>query len=113
MATSLSVRKEGPLNVRIDQDGHSLSVRASGEVDISNAKFLEEELRRVLVCDAPLIILELDKVDFIDSTGLRVLLWCAGHSRENGNRVRMRLGSDAVRRMVELTGVESALPQTA
>ena len=113
MATSLSAREKGGLSIRIDQDGHSLSVRASGEIDIANSKFLEEELRRVFVCDAPLIVLDLDSVDFIDSTGLRVLLWGATRSRENGNRLRIRLGSRAVRRMVELSGLGPALPLTA
>jgi anti-anti-sigma factor len=111
MAT-ISVRKKGLLTVRIDQDVRPLSVRASGEIDISNARFLEEELRRAFSVDAPLILLDLGQVDLIDSTGLRVLLWAAEHSHENGNRLRIRNGSAAVRKVVEASGVGRLLAMT-
>jgi len=112
MATSISVRQEGLLTVRVDQEGDSLLVRASGEIDIASAKMLEEELRRALSCDASPIALDLAEVSFIDSTGLRVLLWAAERSRENGNHLRMRNGSAAVRRAIQVTGVERSLPVT-
>jgi anti-sigma B factor antagonist len=66
-----------------------------------------------LSCDASPVVLDLGEVDFIDSTGLRVLLWGAERSRQNGNRLRMRNESAAVRRVIEVSGVESLLPLTA
>ena len=109
-APSLSVRQEGLLTVRIDRVDESLVVRASGLIDIASAKLLEDELRRTMATDASPIVLDLGKVDFIDSTGLRVLLWAAARSREDGNDLRMRDGSAAVRKVFEVSGVESLLP---
>lgn len=110
MAASVSVRKDGRLTVRIEQHGNSLVVRALGELDIATANSLDEELRRVWYCDASPILLDLGEVDFLDSVGMRSLLAVAKHSRENGNRLRIRLGSGAVRRVIEVSGVERPLP---
>ena len=93
-------------------------VRASGELDLASAKMLEEELRRTMAVrritasDASPIVLDLGKVDFIDSAGLGVLLWAAEHSREDRNRLRIREGSAAVRKIFEVKGVQGMLPLT-
>src|SRR5215212_11482598 len=80
-----------------------LLVRALGELDIATADALDEELRRVWYCDASPMILDLGKVDFIDSMGLRTLLAVAKHSRENGDRLRIRPPPAAVRRVIEVS----------
>jgi anti-anti-sigma factor len=49
-------------------------------------------------------------VSFIDSMGLRTLVWAARHS---GDSLRIRTGSSPVRRIIELTGVERWLPLIA
>ena len=110
MAASVSVRKDGGLTVRIEQDGDSLLVQALGELDIATADALDEELRRVWYCDASPMILDLGEVDFLDSMGLRTLLAAAKHSPENADRLRIRLGPGAVRRVIDVSGVERSLP---
>ena len=110
MAASVSVRKDGGLTVRIEQDGDSLLVRASGELDIATASTLDEELRRVSYCDAAPIILDLGELDFLDSMGLRTVLAAAKHSRETGDRLRIRPDSAAVRRVITVSGLERSLP---
>jgi anti-sigma B factor antagonist len=110
VAASVSVRKDGRLTVRITQDGNSLVVRALGELDIATANILDEELRRVWYCDASPILLDLADVDFLDSVGVRSLLAVAKHSRENGDRVRIRIASAPIRRVIEVSGVERSLP---
>ena len=113
MATSISVRKHGGLTVRIDQDGYSLAVRAVGELDIASAPALEDSLVHALESGASSIVLDLIGVTLIDPTGLRVLLWAAAHSDENGDRFRINSGSAGIRRLLELTHAEPALPLTA
>jgi stage II sporulation protein AA (anti-sigma F factor antagonist) len=113
MGPPISVREEGQLVVRIDQGRDALLVRASGEIDLASAGMLGEELGRAWDADASFIVLDLGGVDFIDSTGLQVLLRAAERSREDGNRLSVWLGpAAAVRRLVELSGVEGALPLT-
>ena len=107
---AVSTRKDGRLTVRVEQDGDSLVVRALGELDIATANSLDEELRRVWYCDAAPILLDLGEVEFLDSVGVRSLLAVAKHSRETGNRVRIRQDSAAVRRVITVSGLEGSLP---
>jgi anti-sigma B factor antagonist len=110
MTTPLSVRHQGLLTLLIERDGDALVLRAVGEIDIATAKALDEELRRALSCDASPIVLDLGKVEFLDSIGLQVLLLGAERSRQNGNRLRIRNESAAVRKVIAVSGVEPALP---
>ena len=89
MGTSGRVFKEAKLRVHVEQDGEALVVRASGELDLSNAKKLEAELRRAIGGDASEVILDLGGVSFIDVAALRGLLLMAKQSLRNGGRLRL------------------------
>jgi anti-anti-sigma factor len=112
LANSISVRKHGPLTVRFEQDRNSIVLRAVGDLDIASAPGLEHSLLHVLESAAPSIVLDLTAVSLIDPVGLRVLLWAAGRSREDGNRLRIDCGSPAVRQLIDLTGSGRELPVT-
>ena len=108
-----SIQKDGPLGIEADRDGDSLVVRALGEVDISTAPTLESSLKWAEEQDASAITLDLTQVRFMDSMGLHVLLSAAAYSREHGDRLRIDVGSGAVRKLIELTGTGDALPLSA
>ena len=56
----------------------------------------------------------LDQLDFLDASGVRLLLDLAQRSRRNGRRLRIKPGnSPQVRRVLELTGVVEHLPLEA
>ena len=110
MGTSAPIQSDGPLAVHIEQDEATLVARVVGELDIATAGLLDEALQRVWRRDASLIILDLGAVGFIDSKGLQVLLAAAKHSRENGDRLRIRRGAEVVDRVIRLSGAEGFLP---
>jgi anti-sigma B factor antagonist len=99
-----------PLSIDLDPDGDALTVRATGELDIATTAALEKALRDAFEGDAASIILDVAELRFIDSMGLRTLLWAAEHSRERDNRLSIRCGSGAVHRLIELTGTKRSLP---
>jgi anti-anti-sigma factor len=103
------VGEEGVLIVRVEQDGDALVVRASGEVNLTNAKTLEAELRRAIDGGASAVVLDLDGVGFIDTVGLRVLLLIAKQARRNGVLLSRLRGSPSVERLIEKSGVEGLL----
>ena len=113
MATSISVRKHGGLTIRIDRAGESLAVRAAGELDIASAPALEDSLLHALESGASSIVLDLTSVGFIDSAGMRMVLWAAGRSDQKEDRLRTRCGACVTRRMLGLTGRGHALPPVA
>jgi anti-sigma B factor antagonist len=90
--------------MRIEQRGDSLVLRATGELDAASAPGLEHSLLHALESAASLVVLALTAVTFIDPSGLRVLLWAAGRSREDWNRLRIDCGSPAVRQLIEMAG---------
>ena len=110
MGDSDRLREDGQLTVHVEPDGEELLVRAFGELDLSNARTLEVELRRALGADGPGVILDLSGLSFIDSTGLRVLLLMAKQSSRNGDGLCILRGSEAVERAIEVAGVEDLLP---
>lgn len=79
------------------------SVQVSGEVDMLTAPQMEHVLRDACA-QAPLVVLDLSAVSFIDSSGLHVLVDAAGRARESGTRMVMIGASRALESLLVLTG---------
>jgi anti-sigma B factor antagonist len=81
----------------------------SGELDLAAAPSLEEELDRVFGSEVELIVLDLKGLDFIDSTGLSVLV--RGHQRaqESGREFGLVNPTSQVERLLTLTGLADRL----
>lgn len=75
-----------------------------GELDLSTAPWLEAQLALALASSAPRVIVELDRVTFIDAHGLRVLVRHAS-SPEYGERLQIEQPSFPVQRMFALSGL--------
>lgn len=101
--------------VRVEQDGDGLAVHVAGELDIATAPALESALLGALESEAAPILLDLEQVSFIDSMGLRVLVWATRECRADGNPDRLRIdcGPGPVRRMLELYGLDRSVPVIA
>jgi anti-anti-sigma factor len=109
LGTSYRVREDGSLTIRVERAGDTLVVRALGEVDLATTKTFEGELRRALGCDVAAVFLDLGKLDFIDSTGLRALLSVAKRSRTSKNRLWILPPSAPVQRVIEQSGLAAYL----
>jgi anti-sigma B factor antagonist len=110
VANPISVRRHGPLTIRIEHDRDTVVLRAVGELDIAGAPGLEHSLLYALESSASSIVLDLRAVSFIDSAGQRLLMWAADRTRQDGDRPRIECGSPAVRQLIELTGSGRELP---
>ena len=86
-------------------DTHLITV--VGEIHVSTAPRFSEELGRTIESGSPTIVLDLSDVDFIDSTGLSVLL--NGLRRVTRQRGRMVLvaTNPTVLRLFEITRLDS------
>jgi anti-sigma B factor antagonist len=83
-----------------------LVVRITGEVDMSNAASVQEAVDQVTGTDVEHLVFDLGGLEFIDSSGLAVLLAAA----QKVPSVRLRNPSPIVRRVVEVTGLSETLP---
>jgi anti-anti-sigma factor len=84
-----------------------LTVR--GELDLHTAPELEQALAEEAAKGGTLI-LDMEGVSFIDSTGIRVLLLSWQESQRDGFDLRLTRGSDTVMRALELVGLVDELP---
>ena len=103
-----------PFAVHSERTNGSRRIRLLGELDLSVIESVDREMRRAEASDAPRIVLDLGELEFMDASGVRLLLQLSVRSASNGNRLRI-MGSRApqVRRVLELTGADDALPLTA
>ncbi len=81
-------------------------VRIIGEVDMSNTDVLRETIDPIMASDVDHLIFDLGELQFIDSSGLTVLLAAA----QKLPQVQLRNPSPIVRRIIEVTGLGEVLP---
>ncbi|MGV1050223.1 MAG: STAS domain-containing protein [Solirubrobacterales bacterium] len=100
----------GPLKLRMTQYGDTAMIQLSGELDLANAGAVERELQTALANDSGRVVLDLGDLDFIDSTGIALLVTVAGEDNGDGRVRFLRSRAAAVNRVLELTGVAERLP---
>ena len=75
-----------------------------GELDLSAAPDFTDWLARAGASPAPAIVVDLDRVTFMDSAGVHALLQFSVSER-NRDRLGVTRGSPQVRRLLEVTGL--------
>jgi anti-sigma B factor antagonist len=100
----------GELRLTSERDGDAHVIAVSGELDLANGNELQRELLRVEATDARSIVVDLSGLQFMDSTGIRVLLSADARSRADSDRLTLLRGPAAVQRVLEITGVVDLLP---
>jgi anti-sigma B factor antagonist len=105
-----TLTRPGELEMTSEREGDMHVIALAGELDLANARELEQELLRVEATDAQAIVVNLARLRFMDSTGIRVLLGAEARSRRDSDRLVLLRGPAAVQRAFELTGVADLLP---
>jgi anti-sigma B factor antagonist len=84
--------------------------RIRGEVDMSNAELLADELSS-RVGEAPWLVLDLSECDYLDSAGLSVIARIHARCRARGAQLRIVVPSSAatVDRVLAITGMDGIL----
>ncbi len=80
-----------------------------GELDLAVADEFRQELMRALTLDGQRVVLDLTHCDFLDSTGLEVILRAAGGATDDGERIRLVCAGGQIRRLLEFTGTDRAV----
>lgn len=100
------------LTVNARTDNGSTLVGVSGEVDVSNAAELREQLEEVLSGDATAVTIDLSQVPYIDSTGIGVLVGAAHRAKDKGVELVVSRPQSNVARVLALLGVSGELNVT-
>jgi anti-sigma B factor antagonist len=88
-------------------DDHTI-VTICGEIDLYTAPRLHSELAGLLADGMPTrVIIDMSGVEFCDSTGMNVLLSCLRRARERGGELEIAAPKPAVRKILQVTGLDS------
>ena len=97
------------LDVTTSERPDGVHVGLAGELDLATAPKLEDELKRVEAGDPGVIVLDLQPLSFMDSSGLRALLAADARAREAGRRLVLVRGDERVQRVLRITRLDERL----
>ena len=100
------------LEVEVSQSVRAWAVVVRGDLDMRTASQLERVLDDVIRQGARLVTLDLEQVDFLDSSGLRVIVAASSKLTEQEGELLLEGASSAVQRVLEVTGLIERLRQT-
>jgi anti-sigma B factor antagonist len=95
----------GALNVAVCGDERRYEVRLAGELDMSTAPQLREQLLRLASEGGAHVTLDMSELAFVDSTGLSVLITGLKSLRQEGGDMALRSPTPGTLRVLEITGL--------
>jgi anti-anti-sigma factor len=98
------------VEVEATGDG-TVRIAVAGEIDLVNVASVEEQIAEAITNQLTAVTLDLTGLEYIDSAGLRVLFTLA--SRLETRQIAIELvvaPRSSVRRLVDLSGLATAMP---
>lgn len=92
------------LSLTENPDGEVVA-RVEGEIDMATAPAVGSKVAKSI--DEGPVVLDMTRVEFIDSAGIRMMVEMARRAEDRGHKLRLVAPRGCiVHRMVELTGIE-------
>jgi len=101
MVLSLTTRKMEPDITIVELAGRITLGRESSQIETTVVKLLNEGIKS--------LVLDLSKVDYIDSTGIGIIAYCFGKITQNGARCRVSGAKGLVMDLFRITRLESVI----
>lgn len=98
------------LAVETARQERSYVVALKGDFDFAAAGLVDSELRAAERSGAPSIVLDMSRLEFIDCSGVRVVLRALARARRFKIELGIVPGPQPVQRVFDLTGTASQLP---
>ena len=92
-----------PFQISVAGTADGTVIALVGELDLATAPALEEEVVHARSGSPGRIVLDLGGIEFIDSTGLRILLSLRNDAKRNGHPLVLVPPRPAARRIFEIT----------
>ena len=100
---------EVALDIAVRSERGCVIAAVTGEIDISTVGGLRERLFELAEGSEPLIV-DLDRVTFIDSAGLGALVGTSRRAAEHGGILRAVCTQPRTRKLLWMTGVDRRIP---
>ena len=99
-----------PFRCQVSREHDGAHLLPAGELDLATVPILQAEIAALRDAGARRLILDLSKLGFMDSTGLRCILDTDAEARQDGFSIALIAGPPSVQRVFELTDTLSHLP---
>jgi anti-anti-sigma factor len=97
------------LSLETREEGQQVRIAVEGELDLSSALTFDEEIRRAEERKPDVLVIDLSRLKFLDSTGLRLIMSAHARAKRCGHRLAIVEGTHAVQRIFRLAGVNRRL----
>jgi anti-sigma B factor antagonist len=97
------------LQIDVAQQDDRVVLSLNGELDMASAPLLERAVEEAETDAAQTVVLDLHHLEFIDSTGLRIILSARRQCHERGQELAVTRGSQQVERLLSVTGMSAHL----
>lgn len=98
------------LDIKKHVSGDLCELTLAGEIDVYTAPSLKKELVELIEGGCSNVIVDLEGVAFIDSSGLGVLVSALRRARERDGSVRIVCSRDGVLKVFRITGLDKVFP---
>lgn len=98
------------LRIEVRHDSDRVVLALAGELDMASTELLERALDGEEVQRQAFVVLDLEGLQFIDSTGLRCILTALEQCRARQQEFAITPGSPQVQRLLRITGAAEHLP---
>jgi len=103
------VAASGNFDVGIHHRGSAVVVAPTGEIDLATVDLVRDTVDRERQPEQD-VVLDLRRVSFMDTSGLRYVLEMVEHADRDGFSVQIVRGPAAVQRVFEVSGLGPRLP---
>src|SRR5438093_5457738 len=81
-----------------------------GEIDVYTAPRMRQAIVDLVDAGSLTVVIDMDKVDFLDSTGLGVLVEGLKRVRTRGGNLSIVITQDKILKIFDITGLNKAFP---
>jgi anti-anti-sigma factor len=100
-----------PAEIVLDRRNGSVVARLSGEVDMSNASYVRDQLLTSMPNEALALVLDITGCRYLDSAAIEVLFEVSRRLARRRQELRLVMPADSpLKRVIELTEVHTAAP---
>jgi anti-anti-sigma factor len=100
-----------PAEIAVERRAGSVVAHLSGEVDMTNAAYLREQVLDSMPNDALTLVIDISACRYLDSAAIEVLFDVSRRLGRRRQELRLVMPPDSpLRRVIELTEVHTAAP---
>jgi anti-sigma B factor antagonist len=98
------------LDLKTDTVGDRTVVRVGGEIDVYTAPKLREQLIDLVAAGNYHLVVDMENVDFLDSTGLGVLVGGLKRVRAHDGSLELVCSQERILKIFRITGLTKVFP---